>query len=93
LSISLNITTQNQVIRRRCRLTDLRASGSNFVSHYGYGITKALGDWCQLDMCRRPLLNRNWMLQLLMVPIFEECQEQEVEISTNNTMSQLYPAI
>jgi len=32
------------------------------------------------------------MLQLLMVSIFEEWQEQEVEISTNNTMSQRYPA-
>jgi hypothetical protein len=38
----LNITTQNQVIRKRRRLTDLPASDSNFVSHYGYGITEAL---------------------------------------------------
>jgi len=40
----LNITTQNQVIRRHRRLTDLPASGSDFVSHYGYGITKSLDD-------------------------------------------------
>jgi hypothetical protein len=32
------------------------------------------------------------MLQLLMVLIFEEWQEQEVESSTNNKMSQRYPA-
>lgn len=40
----MNITTQNQVIRRRRRLTDLPACGSDFVSHDGYGITKALVD-------------------------------------------------